>query len=91
MIRCVRCGGEAHAGYARDVYTRRGVDVEVAVTGIPAAICDSCGESYVDLGTLQEVEQLVLPLFDAARKLVHLSAPKITMEFPVAQPVNVPP
>ncbi len=82
MSECSACRRLLRPGYATDVYTRRGCDIEVTVTGIPAQVCPACGESFVDLDTLAEVEQLVAPLFTYACEPHRLPTPRITIEFP---------
>ena len=88
MRRCVHCRISTHFGFATDVYTRKGLDIEVTVSGIPAEICPSCGESYVDMDTAKEVERFVLPLFEAARTLEKLPTPKVTVAFPALVPAE---
>jgi putative zinc finger/helix-turn-helix YgiT family protein len=52
LQRCVQCGGKKlHDGVTTHKFTVDGV--KYVVDGVPAEICDSCGESYVthdDLG-----------------------------------------
>jgi YgiT-type zinc finger domain-containing protein len=89
MGRCVHCRIETHPGFATDVYTRKGLDIEITISGIPAEVCPSCGESYIDLDLLGEVELFILPFFDAAQKLERLPTPKVTVAFPALVPAEM--
>lgn len=82
---CLVCSKHTQPGYATDVYRRRGCDFEVTVTGIPAQVCPDCGESYIDLDTMAEVEDLIAPLFTYACHPHRLPTPRVTIEFPAAR------
>lgn len=88
MRRCSNCGNQTEAGFTTDTYTRKGLDIEITLSGIPAKVCPSCGESYIDLDLLGEVELFILPFFDAAKKLKCLPTPKVTAAFPALAPAE---
>ena len=85
MSECPSCRAQIQLGHATDVYTRRGCNIEVTVTGIPAQVCPACGESFVDLDTLEEVEGLIAPLFAYACQPHRLPTPRVTIEYPAVQ------
>ncbi|MEZ4713533.1 MAG: hypothetical protein R3A44_40475 [Caldilineaceae bacterium] len=65
---------------ATQVYRRNGV--VVTVTGIPAvAVCPNCGNAVLEWETAQEVEDLVLPLFQWVETHT-LPKPVVTITFP---------
>lgn len=87
MSECTTCRRQLRSGYTTDTYLRRGCDIEVTVTGIPARVCSACRESYVDLDTMAEVERLIAPLFSYACEPHRLPTPRVTIEFPAEQAV----
>lgn len=88
MGRCVHCRIPTYFGFTTDVCTRKGLDIEITISGIPAEVCPSCGESYIDLDLLGEVELFILPLFDATKKLKRLPTPPVTVAFPALVPAE---
>jgi putative zinc finger/helix-turn-helix YgiT family protein len=55
MSKCVECGGtKLRSGVV--VYEKTVGDVKFVVEGVPAEICDSCGEDYVSYGDLGRAE-----------------------------------
>jgi YgiT-type zinc finger domain-containing protein len=56
-MNCASCGGTATQG-TTTVTVQRG-DTTVVVRGVPALICDVCGDEYIDEPTLRRVERLV--------------------------------
>ena len=88
MSRCVHCGVATRVGYTTDVYRRDGTDTEVTVAGIPADVCPSGRESYVDLDTAKEIEGLIAPVFEAAVRQGRLPAPQVRVDFPVPVPAK---
>ena len=82
MMQCTVCNTtfEATTELATQVYRRNGV--VVTVTGIPAtALCPHCGNAVLAWETAQEVEDLVLPLFQWA-ETHRLPKPIVTITFP---------
>ena len=50
IIKCVICKhGETHAGTTTVTLTRGGMTL--VFRGVPAQVCDTCGEEYVDEAT----------------------------------------
>ncbi len=82
MRRCSNCGETTQPGFVSDTYTRKGVTIEVTVSGIPAELCLACGWNFTELETVREIESLVAPLFMGAPHLSRLPVPKIVIEFP---------
>jgi YgiT-type zinc finger domain-containing protein len=57
-MKCVICHvGETKPGLASEYFERDGKGV--VVRGIPAEVCQTCGESYTDELTAERVEELV--------------------------------
>ena len=82
MMQCTVCNAqfEPTTEVATQVYRRNGV--VVTVTGIPAtAICPHCGNAVLAWETAQEVEDLILPLFQWAETHL-LPKPVVTITFP---------
>lgn len=82
MMQCTVCNTpfKETTELATQVYRRNGV--VVTVTGIPAtAICTHCGNAVLAWETAQEVEDLVLPLFQWA-ETHRLPKPIVTITFP---------
>jgi hypothetical protein len=82
MMQCTVCHAqfEPTTETATQVYRRNGV--VVTVTGIPAtAICPHCGNAILAWETAQEVEDLILPLFQWAETHL-LPKPVVTITFP---------
>ena len=81
-MQCTVCNTtfEATTELATQVYRRNGV--VVTVTGIPAtALCPHCDNAVLAWETAQEVEDLVLPLFQWA-ETHRLPKPIVTITFP---------
>lgn len=82
MMKCAVCDTEFEqtTELATQVYRRNGV--VVTVTGIPAsAICPVCGNAVLDWEIAQEVEDLILPLFQWVDTHT-LPKPVVTITFP---------
>ena len=81
MGRCSICNGRTEPDFTTDTYTRKGSDIVLTVTGIPAEICTVCGEDYVDIDALKEIEELIDPLFAYDRGTHTLPSPEVTIAF----------
>jgi len=81
MGRCSKCNGRTKLGFTTDTYRQKGADMVLTVTGIPAEICTVCGEDYVDMETLKEIERLIIPLFAYDQKPHLLPSPRVTIAF----------
>ncbi|MBI1925448.1 type II toxin-antitoxin system MqsA family antitoxin [Candidatus Poribacteria bacterium] len=81
MGRCPKGNGRTKAGFTTDTYRRKGADIVLTVSGIPAEICTVCGEDYVDIETLKEIEQLINPLFAYDQGTHRLPSLKVTIAF----------
>ena len=83
MTNCSICSYEfenSQPTLATQVYRRNGIIV--TITGIPAtAVCAHCGNAILDWNTAQQVEELVLPLFQWGETHT-LPKPIITITFP---------
>ena len=77
-----KCPGRLDHSYITETYTRKGSDIQVTVTGIPAEICPICGESFTSSAVTEEIGRLVKPLLDFGVSQHHLPTPKIRIEFP---------
>jgi YgiT-type zinc finger domain-containing protein len=67
-------------GVATQVFRRQGV--VVTVTGIPAvSICPNCGNAVLEWEVAQQVEDLILPLFQWA-ETHSLPKPVVSIIFP---------
>ena len=77
-----KCPGPLRPGYITETYTRKGSDIQVTVTGIPADICPVCGESFTSSEVTREIGRLVKPLLDFGISQHQLPTPKIRIEFP---------
>lgn len=82
-MKCSVCTEETEKdGVATQVFRRSGV--VVTVTGIPAiSLCPSCGNAVLDWDVAQQVEELILPLFQWAESHT-LPKPIVTITFPEA-------
>ena len=81
-MQCTVCNAhfEPTTEAATQVYRRNGV--VVTVTGITAtAICPHCGNAVLEWETAQEIEDLILPLFQWAETHL-LPKPVVTITFP---------
>ncbi len=57
-MKCVVCRhGETHPGSTR-VSLERG-DTVLVVRQVPAAICDNCGEAYIDADAFDRLERML--------------------------------
>lgn len=83
MLKCSLCAEEVQeGGVATQVFQRTGV--VVTITGIPAvSLCPSCGNAVLDWKVAQQVEELILPLFQWAESHT-LPKPIVTITFPEA-------
>lgn len=62
-MRCVLCRtGETKPGKTTEAYETGGA--VVVVRGVPAQVCQQCGETYTDQATTQQLEAIV----DKARR-----------------------
>lgn len=82
-MKCSVCAEKTQKkGVATQVFRRSGV--VVTITGIPAvSLCPSCGNAVLDWEVAQQVEELILPLFQWAESHT-LSKPIVTITFPEA-------
>ena len=55
---CTICGGHVSAKLVEKVCSRRGRLIAV-VRGVPAGVCDQCGERYYKAGVIKHIEQLL--------------------------------
>ncbi len=71
-MKCSVCANETQEGdQATQVFRRDGVTV--TVTGIPAvSICPYCGNAVLDWAIVQQIEDLVHPLFQWAETQANL-------------------
>jgi hypothetical protein len=82
-LKCLKgCDGQLSATFITETYTRRGSQMVVTVTGIPARECVICHERLTDLEIFGEVERFVSPLLELGRSQGQLPLPHITIEFP---------
>lgn len=83
MLKCSMCAEEVQeGGVATQVFQRTGV--VVTITGIPAiSLCPSCDNAVVAWEVAQQVEELILPLFQGAESHM-LPKPVVTITFPEA-------
>jgi len=84
MNRCPTkgCPGKPKPERISATYTRKGSATEVTVEGIPADVCPVCGQEYLDLKTVEELEELLKPLFEFGRVLhKNLSSPRVKIKF----------
>lgn len=73
--------------FATQVYRRNGIIV--TVTGIPAtAVCPHCGNAILEWQVAQQVEALILPLFQWGETHT-LPKPIVTITFPEQAPLAI--
>jgi YgiT-type zinc finger domain-containing protein len=80
-MNCSACNHEfATGGKSSQAFSRDGL--VVTVTGIPAeAVCPHCGNAVLVWEVAEQVEALVMPLFDPKNRPA-LSEPVVTIAFP---------
>lgn len=83
-MKCSVCSAKTQkGGVTTQVFRRSGVIA--TVTGIPAeSICPHCGNAVLNWEVAQQVEDLILPLFQWAETHT-LPKPVITITFPEPQ------
>ncbi len=81
MGRCSKCNGRTEPGFTTDTYIRKNSDIVLTVMGIPAEICTVCGEDYVDMNMLKEIERLINAIFAYEQDEHLLPSPKVTIAF----------
>lgn len=90
MAICSICSYEFKSSgnaFATQVYRRNGIIV--TVTGIPAtAVCPHCGNAILEWTIAQQVEELILPLFQWGDTHT-LPKPVITITFPESVPLAI--
>lgn len=84
MTNCSICSSKIkEKGVATQVFRRNGI--VVTVTGIPSSsVCPNCGNAILDWDIAQQVEDLILPLFQWAETHT-LPKPVISITFPEPQ------
>ena len=84
MMNCPICFETTQKdGLATQVFRRNGVII--TITGIPAVtLCPHCGNAVLDLEVAQQVEDLILPLFQWAETHT-LPKPIVSITFPEPQ------
>ncbi len=68
---------ESGKGTITQSYNRKGSDVTVKVSGIPADICSVCGETYIDLEVAKQLDRFVQPLLAYGLAPHPLGIPKV--------------
>lgn len=80
-----RCTGDCpgHPQLARVVqnFTRRGSNVEVIISRIPAAVCPVCGHIFVEEETARRVESLLRPFHGVRGATPSFPAAKVYVDF----------
>ncbi len=70
-MRCRECNAETEHKLISEDYTRKGSNVVVKVKDIPAEVCPACGENYIELDVLKELDPILEPLLESG-KAIHL-------------------
>lgn len=75
------CSGRPQTARVSQSFTRRGSQVEVTISRIPASVCPVCGQSFVEEEVAHQIEMLVRPFHGTRGQVPNLPSAKIYMDF----------
>ena len=75
------CPGRPQLARVSQAFTRRGSEVEVMISRIPASVCPVCGQSFLAEGTAQRVEALLRPFHGTRGGVPALPSAKVYLDF----------
>lgn len=81
-LRCIRdCPGRPRLARVSQAFTRRGSEVEVIISRIPASVCPVCDHSFLAEETAQRVEALLRPFHGTRGAIPALPSAKVYIDF----------
>jgi hypothetical protein len=75
------CPGRPQLARISQAFTRRGSQVEVIISRIPASVCLVCGQSFLEEEMAQRVEALLRPFHGTRGTVPALPAAKVYIDF----------
>jgi YgiT-type zinc finger domain-containing protein len=75
------CPGRPQLARVSQAFTRRGSQVEVIISRIPATVCPVCGHSFLEEEIAQRVEALLRPFHGTRGSVPVLPSAKVYIDF----------
>ena len=75
------CSGRPRLARVSQNFTRRGSQVEVIISRIPASVCPMCGQSFLEEETARQLEMLLRPFHGMRGGAPDLPPAKVYVDF----------
>ena len=75
------CRGRPHLARVSQSFTRRGSQVEVIISRIPASVCPVCGQAFLEEDTARRLETLLRPFHGTRDTVPDLPPAKVYVDF----------
>lgn len=75
------CRGRPHQVRVSQSFTRRGSQVEVIISRIPASVCPVCGQSFLAEDTARRLEGVLRPFHGTRGTVPDLPPAKVYVDF----------
>lgn len=80
--RCTgNCSGRPRLALVSQSFTRRGSQVEVIISRIPASVCPVCGQAFLEEDTTRRLEVLLRPFHGTRGDVPDLPPAKVYIDF----------
>lgn len=76
-----KCSGRPRLARVSQNFTRRGSQIEVTISRIPAHVCPMCNQSYLDEDTARQLEALLRPFHGTRSNIPDLPPAKVYVDF----------
>ena len=80
--RCTgECSGRPQLALVSQSFTRRGSQVDVIISRIPASVCPLCGQAFLEEDTARRLEVLIRPFHGIRGTVPDLPPAKVYVDF----------
>jgi hypothetical protein len=80
--RCTgECSGRPQLALVSQSFTRRGSQVDVIISRIPASVCPLCGQAFLEEETARRLEVLIRPFHGIRGTVPDLPPAKVYVDF----------
>jgi hypothetical protein len=84
--RCIGdCPGRPQLALVSQNFTRRGSQVEVIISRIPASVCPVCGQAFLEEDTARRLDALLRPFHGVRGTVPDLPPAKVYVDFAEAR------
>jgi len=75
------CSGRPHLALVSQSFTRRGSQVEVIISRIPASVCPVCDQAFLEEDTARQLEAVIRPFHGTRGAVPDLPPAKVYVDF----------